>query len=252
MKFRTLNASEIECRVGQCKENGCTLLLYKDARVDMNLLDETVGCMNWKREHAVVNNNLYCTVSIWDADKKEWVSKQDVGTESNTEAVKGESSDSFKRACFNIGIGRELYTTPFIWIKLDKTEVKAYNNKYSLDPSVKFSVSTIEYNDKREISKLIIVDKDGKERFTFGTKKAATKATPTTQQPKQEPKKEATNIAEELFADTRMMAIQEANAASTIDTLKGIWTNYKDLQSDQFFISAVNQRKAKLNGTNEK
>ena len=174
MKFRTLYASEIECRVGQCKENGCTLLLYKDARVDMNLLDETVGCMNWKREHAVVNNNLYCTVSIWDADKKEWVSKQDVGTESNTEAVKGESSDSFKRACFNIGIGRELYTTPFIWIKLDKTEVKAYNNKYSLDPSVKFSVSTIEYNDKREISKLIIVDKDGKERFTFGTKKATT------------------------------------------------------------------------------
>lgn len=251
MKFRTLYASEIECRVGQCKENGCTLLLYKDARVDMNLLDETVGCMNWKREHAVVNNNLYCTVSIWDADKKEWVSKQDVGTESNTEAVKGESSDSFKRACFNIGIGRELYTTPFIWIKLDKTEVKAYNNKYSLDPSVKFSVSTIEYNDKREISKLIIVDKDGKERFTFGTKKATTKATSTTQQPKQEPKQEATNIAEELFSDTRMMAIQEVNAASTVDTLKGIWTNYKDLQSDQFFISAVNQRKAKLlNGTN--
>lgn len=246
MKFRTLYASEIECRVGQCKENGCTLLLYKDARVDMNLLDETVGCMNWKREHVVVNNNLYCTVSIWDADKKEWVSKQDVGTESNTEAVKGESSDSFKRACFNIGIGRELYTTPFIWIKLDKTEVKSYNNKYSLDPSVKFSVSTIEYNDKREISKLIIVDKDGKERFSFGTKKATTKATSTTQQPK----KEATNIAEELFSDTRMMAIQEVNAASTIDTLKGIWTNYKELQSDQFFISAVNQRKAKLNGTN--
>lgn len=156
-----------------------------------------------------------------------------------------------KRACFNIGIGRELYTAPLIWINANMGELtKGSNGKFKLTPSAKFSVSTIEYNDKREISKLIIVDKDGKERFTFGTKKATTKATPTTQQPKQEPKKETTNIAEELFADTRMMAIQEVNAASTIDTLKGIWTNYKELQSDQFFISAVNQRKAKLNGTN--
>lgn len=252
MKFRTLYASEIECRVGQCKENGCTLLLYKDARVDMNLLDETVGCMNWKREHQLIDGNVYCTVSIWDDMKQQWVSKQDVGTEANTEKEKSRCSDSFKRSCFNIGIGRELYSAPFIWIPLSKDEVQGEKGRYYLSSRVNFSVSTIEYNDKREISKLIIVDKDGKERFSFGCKKTATKKAEPKPEPKQETTQEATNIAEELFSDTRMMAIQEVNAASTIDTLKGIWTNYKDLQSDQFFISAVNQRKAKLlnNGTN--
>jgi len=115
LEFRKLRADEIECRIGQIKTNGLTLLLYKDARCDMNVLDETVGPMNWKREHTRDNRN--CVVSIYDEDKKEWVSKEDTGTESNTEADKGLASDSFKRACVNWGIGRELYTAPFIWVK---------------------------------------------------------------------------------------------------------------------------------------
>lgn len=118
--IRPLLASEIECRVGTMKPDGsgCSLLLYKDARVDMRLLDEVFGPMNWKRTHDVVNGNLFCTLSIWDSEKKEWVSKQDVGVESKTEAQKGEASDAFKRAGFNWGLGRELYTGPFIWIHL--------------------------------------------------------------------------------------------------------------------------------------
>ncbi len=117
-KFRDLRADEIECRIGQVNKQGkgLSLLLYKDARCDMAILDETVGTLNWQREHYEVKGNMYCKVSIWDAEKNAWVWKSDCGTESNTEAQKGEASDSFKRACVNWGIGRELYTSPFIWV----------------------------------------------------------------------------------------------------------------------------------------
>ena len=114
MEFRTLNASEIEVRPATINQKGLTLLLYKDARVDQNILDETVGCMNWQRSHT--RDNANCIVSIWDSEKGMWVSKEDTGTESYTEKEKGLASDSFKRACFNWGIGRELYSAPFIWI----------------------------------------------------------------------------------------------------------------------------------------
>lgn len=112
--FRDLRADEIECRVAQAKENGVSLLLYKDARCDQNILDETVGAMGWMRYHT--RDNANCIVQIWDDEKQQWVGKEDTGTESNTEKEKGLASDSFKRACFNWGIGRELYTAPFIWI----------------------------------------------------------------------------------------------------------------------------------------
>jgi hypothetical protein len=107
--IRRLRADEIEVRAAQVKKNAkgsvyASLLLYKDARVDQRLLDETFGSMNWQRSHEIIDGRLYCTVSIWDAEKKIWVSKQDVGTESNTEKEKGQASDSFKRACFNWGM----------------------------------------------------------------------------------------------------------------------------------------------------
>jgi hypothetical protein len=110
--FRTLRADEIDCRIAQVKETGLSLLLYKDARCDQNILDEVVGPFNWKREHTRDNRN--CIVSIKNPETGEWVSKEDTGTESNTEKEKGLASDSFKRACFNWGIGRELYTAPFV------------------------------------------------------------------------------------------------------------------------------------------
>ena len=101
LKFRNLRADEIECRIGTISENGLTLLLFKDARCDMNILDETVGPLNWKREHT--RDNANCIVSIYDEEKKQWVSKEDTGKESFNEAEKGLASDSFKRACFNWG-----------------------------------------------------------------------------------------------------------------------------------------------------
>ena len=129
LQFRDLTADEIDCRVQSVKEKGLVLLLYKDARVDQNILDETVGAENWQREHYECKGNLFCRVGI-NVSKEPllrsdcWVWKSDCGTESNTEAQKGEASDSFKRACFNWGIGRELYTAPFIWIPAEKCRIK--------------------------------------------------------------------------------------------------------------------------------
>ena len=133
-KFRDLSADEIECRVQSVKDNGLVLLLYKDARVDMNILDETVGSSNWQREHYECKGNLFCRVGIdvgtHEGKAERWVFKSDCGTESNTEAQKGEASDSFKRACFNWGIGRELYTAPFTWIPVDRCNIKQNNNSF--------------------------------------------------------------------------------------------------------------------------
>ena len=140
-QFRALTAGDIECRVSTVSDKGCSLLLYKDARCDMKILDETVGPENWKRSHELINGNLFCNVSIWDEGKKEWVTKQDVGTESYTEKEKGQASDAFKRACFNWGIGRELYTAPVIWIKSGDVTLAQKNGKSTTYD--KFSVEQI-------------------------------------------------------------------------------------------------------------
>jgi len=176
MSFRTLTAEEIECRIGMIKDNGLTLLLYKNARVDMDILDETFGIFGWKREHS--RDNANCTVSVFDADKKEWVSKEDTGTESNTEAEKGLASDSFKRACVNWGIGRELYTAPFIWVSSDHCTIQ---NRKCFD---KFSVAEIGYDDKRRICDLSIRnDKTRKIVFEYHAGKMAKQKAQTPPQP---------------------------------------------------------------------
>lgn len=172
MKFRELKASEIDCRIQSIGQNnakviGETILLYKDARVDMNILDETVGAMNWQRGHSVIDGNLYCTISIWDETKKQWVAKSDVGTESNNEKEKGQASDSFKRAGFNWGIGRELYTAPFVYITLQDGEW--YEGRDGKPKSnAKFKVKEIAYDESRNIVKLVIADSKGRVRYTFG------------------------------------------------------------------------------------
>lgn len=134
ISFRSLRADEIECRVAQCTENGVSLLLYKDARCDMRILDEVVGAENWECSYERIGESLFCTVRILctpeGCDAKTWVSKQDTGNPSNMEPTKGEASDAFKRACFKWGIGRELYTAPRIWVAADKCKIKqGRNNK---------------------------------------------------------------------------------------------------------------------------
>ena len=182
MEFRLLKAEEIDCRIAQIEKTWCTLLLYKNARTDMNILDETLGSMNWQRTHEVINGNLFCNIDIWDEDKKQWVRKQDVGVESYTEKEKGESSDSFKRAGTNVGIGRELYTAPSIFVlprkdmgKIRKPDEEANeffekNGKYTT--KTKFYVDYIDYDENRNIQDLIIRDHKGNIRFEQLTEKA--------------------------------------------------------------------------------
>ena len=156
MIFRKLREDEIDCRVALIKESGLSLLLYKDARVDMKILDETVGAERWTREHTLINGNLFCSVGIFIPDLNQWVFKQDVGVESNTEKEKGQASDSFKRACFNWGIGRELYSAPFIWIPSDCYESYSKNGKTQCKDS--FAVKEISYTEGGDIDHLVIVN----------------------------------------------------------------------------------------------
>ena len=158
MEIRLLRADEIECRIGTINEKGLSLLLYKDARADMKILDETFGVFGWKRTHQSIDGNLYCTVEIWDSEKQSWIAKQDVGTVGYTEKEKGQASDSFKRACVSVGIGRELYSAPFIWVSAQKCNIQRKNDK--LICYDKFSVSEISYSKDREIISLSIVNGD--------------------------------------------------------------------------------------------
>ena len=176
---RDLRADEIELRVQQIKENGLSLLFYKDARCDMAILDETYGPMNWQRHHEFKNGKLYCAVSVWDEEKYQWVTREDVGTESNTEADKGAASDSFKRACVNFGSGRELYTAPFTWIKaedckIENTSKKDKNGNPIYKCNDKFAVEKIKIENKEITACAIRNLSNGKRVFVW--QKPSTKA----------------------------------------------------------------------------
>ncbi len=166
MTFRNLTADEIEVRAQSVKPNGVILLLYKDARCDMNILDEAVGAENWQREHYECKGNLFCKVGInvncHTAESAEkWTWKADCGVESNAEAQKGEASDSFKRACVNWGIGRELYTAPFIFVKKENCNIDG--NKCN----DKFCVEKIAIENKRIVGLAIFNKSTGKRAFVW-------------------------------------------------------------------------------------
>jgi len=165
---KPLDVSEIDFRIQSINKGRCaTILAYKDARADMNRLDSVVGVLNWKREHTRDNKN--CIVSIWCDDKKQWIAKEDTGTESNAEAQKGLASDSFKRACFNLGIGRELYDYPIISILLEENEVTEYNGKLrpSWDLKLKEWVWFTQFTEGK-LNYIAVKDNKGKLRFSHG------------------------------------------------------------------------------------
>lgn len=172
-EIRLLSKDDIDVRVAQTLAGNnkvrVNLLLYKDARVDMKILDELFTPMGWKRTHKLIGDRLYCCVEVYNKEIGQWISKEDVGVESYSDAEKGQASDSFKRACFNWGIGRELYTAPKITIELGE-------NEYTRDQNAKikvwasFSVKSIGYDTmNRTINSLEIQDKFGNVRFSYGT-----------------------------------------------------------------------------------
>ncbi len=174
MNYRKLNQGvemeQIDFRVQSINKGGyATILAYKDARYDMNVLDEVVGPENWCKSYEVKDGRLYCTVSIYNAETKQWVSKQDVGTESNTEAEKGQASDAFKRACFNWGIGRELYDFPLIQCKLNQNEYNEVGGRSKATWALKLKEWTwgAKRDDNGKLIQLAAKDQDGKVRFNW-------------------------------------------------------------------------------------
>jgi hypothetical protein len=235
--FRELRAEEIECRVAMCKITGCSLLLYKDARADMIILDETVGAMNWKRSHA--RDNANCIVEIWDDKKSQWISKEDTGAESNTEKEKGLASDSFKRACFNWGIGRELYTAPFIWIKEVTLKEEEFQGRKKYSTYDKFKVTLIEYKDKKIISLEIANANTGKVVYRLGVN-------PETK-PQQQEKPEAT---EQMASDGQIADVKKGFKDLSLDgdKLLSSWgVSYDSMTFKQYtaVITFINNGKSK-------
>ncbi len=171
-KIRLLLADEIECRASTVNEKGLSILLYKDARVDQRILDETFGAFRWRRSHQCIDGSLYCTVEIKDEESGEWIAKQDVGAAGNYEKEKSQASDSFKRACFNLGIGRELYSAPFIWIPASKVQIQKKDGKYCCHEH--FRVTAIAYGASREITELAIADGKGQTVYAWKKEGAVT------------------------------------------------------------------------------
>lgn len=176
-KFRPLEADEIDVRVGSVIQTanwqGVTLLLYKNARVDMDILDETVGAEYWQKRYKEIKGNLYCEIGIYNKELKEWIWKEDCGVESFSDKEKGEASDASKRSAVNWGIGRELYTAPNIMYACE-IFVSQDGKKKSMKNKTEFYVSDIDYDEKRRISKLIIHAKTRNKdeiAFTYGVDK---------------------------------------------------------------------------------
>lgn len=167
-----LTIDDIEVKVKQVGKNGAVALLYKTARVDMAILDEVFGAMNWTDDFREIKGNLYCGIGIRQDENSPFVWKWDCGTESRADGEgnekKGEASDSFKRAGFKWGIGRELYTAPFISLKVP---TKLDGKKWVLaDKYAKFHLSHIKYTADRKISEVEVKDDDGKVVFSTNRK----------------------------------------------------------------------------------
>lgn len=158
---------EIDFRVQSINKGGyATILAYKDARVDMNRLDAVYGIEGWQKKYDLIDNHLFCSVGVWSEKLNQWIWKQDVGTESNTEKEKGEASDAFKRACFNLGIGRELYAYPLIQIKLNPDEFDTATSKPTWNFKLKEWIWNAEFVDGK-LTKLSCVDNKKATRFSY-------------------------------------------------------------------------------------
>lgn len=203
---KPLKIENVDFRVQSVSPKGyVTILAYKDARVDMQRLDDVCGSLNWKREHTRDNKN--CIVSIWDETKEQWVSKEDTGAESFADKEKGLASDSFKRACFNWGIGIELYDYPFIFFQLYPDEFKVENNKTKT--TFKFNLKKWKWDLETKdgvIERLTAKDNSG--RLRYDSKKEfnglpTQQTTPTTQkQPQQPAPPKEKKILPELVKDS--------------------------------------------------
>lgn len=242
--FRLLKADEIEVKVKQIKQNGSVFLLYKTARTDMALLDETVGPMSWQSDYRVINDNLYAGIGIHSAELG-WIWKWDCGVESREDGdgneKKGEASDAFKRAGFKWGIGRELYTAPFIWISSDVVPTVQMGNNWKLENAfAKYSVSKIGYNEKREIIMLEIVDDKGRTVYKHGSK-TPVKVVPMAEQTNEE-------VLNNQLKPLSEQAKRDIAGATTLADLTSVYNAYATTEPIIELKEACGKRKAELSG----
>lgn len=242
--FRLLRADEIEVKVKQIKQNGSVFLLYKTARTDMALLDETVGPMSWQSDYRVINDNLYAGIGIHDAELG-WIWKWDCGVESREDGdgneKKGEASDAFKRAGFKWGIGRELYTAPFIWISSDVVPTVQMGNSWKLKNAfAKYSVSKIGYNEKCEITMLEIVDDKGRTVYTHGSK-TPVKVAPMAEQTNED-------VLNNQLKPLSEQAKRDIAGATTLADLTSVYNAYATTEPIIELKEACGKRKAELSG----
>ena len=222
-----LTSEEIDFRVQSINKGGyATILAYKDARVDMNRLDAVYGVEGWQKKFEVINGNLFCSVGVWSEKAKEWIWKQDVGTESNTEKEKGQASDAFKRACFNLGIGRELYDYPVISIKLNPNEFELKDGK--VYPTFNFKLKSWNweslFNEQNVLIKLQCKDQNNTIRFTWNKGQTTEPTTEPKTEPKVEPKKHVTM--------TDQQATDILKACNTLSILQKTYlTLHPDIQA---------------------
>lgn len=218
--IRQLRADEIECRVGSINEKGVTLLIYKDSRVDMKILDEVFGPLGWQRKHEVIDGNLYCTISVYDKETGQWISRQDVGSAGFTEKEKSQAADSFKRAAVLFGIGRELYTSPLIWIPSNKCDLIQRGEKFYCNN--RFKVLAIDYGKNKEITGLTIVNEKG--TVVFEMKRKEEKNTEESKLNSQLKDGLTEQQTEALYAEmdrtgVEMMEIEERYGVSNVDDI---------------------------------
>lgn len=242
--FRLLKADEIEVKVKQIKQNGSVFLLYKTARTDMALLDETVTPMCWQSDYRVINDNLYAGIGIHSAELG-WIWKWDCGVESREDGdgneKKGEASDAFKRAGFKWGIGRELYTAPFIWISSDVVPTVQMGNNWKLKNAfAKYSVSKIGYNEKREIIMLEIVDDKGRTVYTHGSK-TPVKVAPMAEQTNED-------VLNNQLKPLSEQAKRDIAGATTLADLTSVYNAYATTEPIIELKEACGKRKAELSG----
>ena len=167
-----LTINEIDFRVQSINKGGyATILAYKDARVDMNRLDAVYGVDGWQKKYDLIDGKLFCSVGVYSDKLKQWIWKQDVGTESNTEKEKGQASDAFKRACFNLGIGRELYDYPLIQIQLTDKEFDKATGKVTWNFKLKEWKWGSEFDENGVLIKLAAKDENGNLRFNWKKQK---------------------------------------------------------------------------------
>jgi len=228
IEFRPLKAEDVEVRVSQVGKNAVGLLLYKTARTDMALLDETIGPENWQCDYKTIDGKLFCGIGIRFKDG-EWVWKWDTGVPSNMEAQKGEASDAMKRAGFKWGIGRELYTAPDIWVKRDQC-VRIQPGKNGKEQCYdKFVVTDMDVDDGRIVN-LTICNRSNKMAVVYGQKKQA---------------KASEGEKRRMWEAIKKWA--ELHGRSPKEVLEGVKKRPEWDETDEFFAAVANEFEEDIN-----